>query len=273
LTTEFDPTHQGHEKASARVGFLSDATFRIWAVSIALVSLTFGLQSYYPSLIGPLSNVFPAAGASAAFTSSLLCWKRYGFGLRRRFEAVWFFFSLGTGLWILAELTWASYYFILNVEVPYPSVADFFYIGGYLPMIAGLVLYLGAFSVAMSRKRLAVALASIAAAVTVAMGMVVPSELSQGLSALNIMTDLAYPILDLVLFSLTILCLAIFVGGRISKWWYLFGGASLLYVIGDEYFLYQVAAGNYYNGSIDDLFFILGYLTFALAFYAHRREF
>ena len=256
-----------------RPNFLSESAFRVWAVSVLAVTLVFGLQNLYPSMIGPISNVLPACGAGAAFLSALLCWKRYGFGVRTKFEGAWFAFTLGTGLWILAELTWAVYYFILDVPVPYPSAADFFYMGGYFPMIAGLVLYLGNFTLGLSRSRLMIAAAFIVVATGLALGFVIPLEFSQGLSPVQIMTDLAYPLLDLILFSFTILCLAIFFGGSISKWWFLFGGASALYVIGDEYFLYQVATGTYYNGSVDDLLFILGYLAFALAFYAHRREF
>ena len=252
---------------------MSDPVFWLWIVGMFGVSGAFLLQSYYPSFIGPLSNVLPSAGAAFAFASALLCWRRYGFEIHRRFEAVWFLFTLGTGMWVVAEMTWATYYFVLNVPVPYPSVADVFYVGGYFPMILGLAFYFGAFSVAMSRQRLVAAAISIGIVALVALGLVMPSELSKGLGPLNTLVDLIYPILDLILFSLTALCLAIFLGGRISRWWVLFGAASLLYVVGDEYFLYQVAAGTYYNGSIDDMFFILGYLTFAIAFHAHRREF
>ena len=251
----------------------SDPVFWLWIVGMGGVSGAFLLQSYYPSFIGPLSNVLPSAGASFAFASALLCWRRYGFRVHRRFEAVWFLFTLGTGMWIVAEVTWAIYYFILNVPVPYPSVADVFYIGGYFPLILGLAFYYGAFSVALSRRRLVAAAISIVIVALVALGLVMPTELSKGLGPLSTLIDMIYPILDLILFSLTALCLAIFLGGRISRWWILFGAGSLLYVVGDEYFLYQVAAGTYYNGSIDDMFFILGYLTFAIAFHAHRREF
>lgn len=252
---------------------LSENAVRVWVCVMVGTTLIFVLQPLYPTLIGPVSNVLPAAGAANAFASALLCWSRYGLGIRKRYEAVWFFFSLGTGIWLLAELTWAIYYFVLRVAVPYPSMADVFYVGGYFPILAALALYLGTFSVALSRKRLAIALGVMVVAVALAMAYVLPLEFSKSIPPLNMITDLTYPILDLSLLSLTILCLAIFVGGRISKWWLFFGAASTLYVIGDEYFLYQVAAGTYYNGSFDDLLFILGYLTFALAFYSHRREF
>ena len=257
----------GRVKAS----IVSDWGFRAWVASVLGVSLVFAMQGYYQSLIGPLSNFFPAAAAAAAFGSAVLCFIRYGHGIHRGFELVWFFFSLGTGLWVVAEVTWALYYFVLRVAVPYPSVADFFYVGGYFPMLAGLALYGRTFSVAMSRRRLAASLAVICVAASMALYFVVPSELSTSPTLLKALTDLGYPILDLALFSLTVIALAIFITGSIANWWLLFGVGSVLYVIGDEFFLYQVAAGSYYNGSLDDLIFILGYLMFALAFYMHRR--
>jgi hypothetical protein len=159
------------------------------------------------------------------------------------------------------------------VELPYPSLADLFYAGGYLPIIAGLVGYLETFHVALSKRRFGYALIGIVVAVVLALLFVLPVELAQDLSAVNLVTDMLYPVLDLVLLSMSVLSLAIFAGGRIATWWMLFGAGATLYVVGDEFFLYQVAHGAYYNGGVDDLIFLLGYLTFAMAFYVHRKEF
>jgi hypothetical protein len=237
------------------------------------VSLIFAFQRLYPGSIGPVSNILPAACALTAFLCSLSCLRRYGFSRRLDFGAIWLLFTLGTGLWVLAESTWAFYYFILEVAVPYPSVADIFYVGGYLPIIAGLVGYLDTFRVALTKKRLGYSFVAIGAGVTLALLFVIPVELAKDLTAINFLTDMMYPVLDLVLLSLAVLSLAIFVGGRIANWWILFGAGAALYVIGDEFFLYQVAHGTYYNGSVDDLIFLLGYLTFAMSFYTHRKEF
>ena len=85
-------------------------------------------------------------------------------------------------------------------------------------------------------------------------------------------TDLLYPITDIILLSLTILNLAIFMGGTISRWWMMFGAGIVLYIIADELFLYQESKGTYYNGSTSDIAYVLSYLVFALAYYVHRRE-
>lgn len=246
--------------------------FRAWLVSIVGVSLVFAFQGFYPDYIGPLSNFFPTICAFAAFVSSFACLRRYGFTLRLNFEAVWFFFTLGTGLWVFAESFWAFYYFILNVAVPYPSLADIFYVGGYLPVMTGLLGYLNTFRVALSKRRLGFAVGVIAVAVVLALIFILPVELAQNLAPVQFLTDMVYPVLDLALLSLAVLSLSIFFGGSIAKWWIIFGVGAGLYVIADEFFLYQIANGTYYNGSVDDLIFLLGYLTFALAFYAHRKE-
>ncbi len=251
---------------------LTSAGFRAWIISVAGILLLFGFQGYYPALIGPLSNVLPAATAGSAFLSSLLCFKKYGFSIRKQFEAVWFFFSLGTGLWVLAEVSWAYYYFALQIAIPYPSIADIFYVSGYLPILVALSLYLKTFSGGMSRGRMAASILSIVCAASAAMYFVLPIEFAKAEPAVTLFTDLLYPVLDLVLLSLAILCLAIFVGGSIAKWWAIFGGAIALYVVGDEYFLYKVATGTYYNGGFDDAIFLVAYMTLALAFYVHRRE-
>jgi hypothetical protein len=254
-------------------GLTSLPGFRLWAVAMVGVSLVFAFQSFYPSTIGPLSNVLPTACALTAFVSAMACVKRYGLHWKLDFGAIWFFFALGTGLWVVAEATWATYYFVLNVSVPYPSAADVFYTGGYIPIMAGLIGYLNTFRVALTRRRLGYALGVIGIGLGLALAFVIPVELGQSLPTAKLLTDMIYPVLDLVLVSLAALSLAIFAGGRIAKWWMLFGAAATLYVIGDEFFLYQIAQGTYYNGSVDDLIFLLGYLTFAVSFYAHRKEF
>ncbi len=254
-------------------GLTSLPGFPLWVIAMVGVSLIFAFQPLYPGSIGPVSNVLPTACALTAFLCSLSCLRRYGFSLRLNFGSIWLFFTLGTGLWVLAEATWAFYYFILRVAVPYPSIADVFYTGGYFPIIAGLLGYLDTFRVALSRRRLGYSLVAIGSGVALALTFVIPVELGKNLSTINFLTDMSYPVLDLVLLSLSVLSLAIFAGGRIAKWWILFGAGAALYVIGDEFFLYQIAHGTYYNGSVDDLIFLLGYLTFAMSFYAHRKEF
>ena len=134
-----------------------------------------------------------------------------------------------------------------------------------------MILYLGTFSVALERRRVATAVAAMALVAAVVYYTVLP-DAAAGQTLLQTLDNLTFVSLDLVLLTLVVLTFTIFVGGRMSRWLVCLGAASVLYVIGDEDFIIQTATGAYYNGSYNDLIFLLAYLTFALAFYLHRRE-
>jgi hypothetical protein len=246
--------------------------WRAWFAGCIALSALWGFQGLYPSLIGPISNLLPTLCVAIALAAVLLCANRYGFDVRTKFQAAWISFAIGFGLWVAAEAIWATYVFVLGVQIPTYSLADVFYMGGYFPVFAGLILYLGTFEVALEKKRIGAAVVAIALAAGAVYYTVLPSVLASANTTLQILDNLTYVTLDLVLLTLVVLTFTIFVGGRISRWLVFLGGASVLYVVGDEDFLIQTANRTYYNGSYNDLIFLLAYLTFALAFYLHRRE-
>ncbi|MDA4111630.1 MAG: hypothetical protein OK439_03770 [Thaumarchaeota archaeon] len=236
------------------------------------VSLVYGLQQFYPNLIGPISNVIPTIFASGAFLASFLCARKYGFKLRERnFDRIWFCFSLGTAFWIFAEFTWAIYYFS-GVDVPYPGIPDVFYIAAYFPMSLAILMYFRAFGSGLTANRRIAAIGIISMSVSLVLAIVLPIEFSQTLPSTTVITDLTYPVADLLLLSLAIFGLAIFAGGTMGRWWTVLAGAIILDIVADELFLYQVATGTYYNGNIDDLIYVWAYLLFALSFYLHHEE-
>lgn len=253
--------------------YAKNLVYFAWAALLCGVVGLFALQGFYPSFIGPASNVLPTACVAVAVASSFYSVRRYGLSIKNNFQRTWVLFAIGTLIWTCAEMIWATYYFVLKVPVPYPSVADVFYMGGYIPMLAGLAAYLRTFRRGMTRKRLYIASVVIAAAALAVVSFVIPPELSMSEPLIQRFTDIGYPVLDLSLFSVTVLALAIFYGASLSRWLIAFGAAAIAYVIADELFLYMIAAGTYYNGSVDDLIYLIGYLLFALAFYEHRKRF
>jgi hypothetical protein len=255
-----------------RQGDFSSFGWRGWIGGCIALIAVFGFQGFYPSLIGPISNLLPTFCAAIALAAVLVCAKRYGFGFRTKFQAAWISFAVGFGLWVAAESIWTTYVYVLGVQIPDYSAADVFYMGGYFPVFAGLVLYLSAFQVALEKKRIVAAVVAMALAASAVYYTVLPTVLAAAGTTLQVLDDLTFVSLDLVMLTLVVLTFTIFVGGRISKWLMVLGGAAVLYVIGDEDFLIQTANGTYYNGSYNDLIFLLAYLTFALAFYLHRRE-
>ncbi|HZW85464.1 MAG TPA: hypothetical protein VFE91_06155 [Nitrososphaerales archaeon] len=192
--------------------------------------------------------------------------------LSTRSGRIWVSFTAGIVLWFLGELSWAYYTIGLQIQIPYPSAADAFYLAGYFPLMLGLFLYVAYFRSAISTsKMIVVALAILGSAAAIVYALLGPIFAASE-PALTFFFDLAYPLLDLVLLSLAILGLGLLVRGRLGNAWALLTTGVLLNVLGDLLFSYTTASGTYYNGSISDFIYLWGYLAFALAFYVHHKE-
>lgn len=256
LASEFDPRR----------------TYAITLIAALSLSLIYAFQFFYSNLIGALSNIIMPSTAFGTVAFSVYCARRYGFKLlARRFDLIFFCFTLGMLFNALGETAWAVYYFT-GVSVPYPSVADYFYMSAYPAWALALTLYLKQFSSALKGRRRLVAVGGILVGVSLLYSIILPQELSGNPSFLKFLDDLLYLTCDTALLSVTILCLAVFIGGTIAKWWIALGGAYALFVSGDVIFFYQNAQGTYYNGSISDLVYVLAYVVFCAAFYIHSRE-
>lgn len=123
-------------------------------------------------------------------------------------------------MWFLGEAIWAGYTLILNVEIPYPSVADVFWLGGYVPFFVALYLYVKTFGSALSRKTLAIfSTITVVSAILVSAALIAPTTQAQT-DLVTMVVDLTYPVLDLVLdlvlLSVSILGLLVFVKGNLK---------------------------------------------------------
>jgi hypothetical protein len=140
--------------------------YEVSLVLACFLALFYAFQSFYPSVMYVFSNVFPPFIAGAAFASSFLALARYWGSLKESFSLSWLSFASGLGLWFLGEVSWAVYTLLLGIELPYPSIADVFWISGYIPMLIALFLYVKKFLHAVSNRILyAVAVAVLALAV------------------------------------------------------------------------------------------------------------
>jgi hypothetical protein len=185
---------------------------------------------------------------------------------------IWVCFTAGMALWFLGELSWAVYAFLLNVEIPYPSIADVFWLGGYVPLLLALLVYCRLFASVLSKRTIALITAAICIlGVLVSVALIVPiTGVEENLATLAI--DLAYPLLDIALLSMALVGLAIFQKGNLGKSWLWIILGILFNVAGDMIFSYTTAQGTYYNGHLSELLLIYGYLFFTIAFYVHTKE-
>jgi hypothetical protein len=214
--------------------------------------------------------VFPVV-ASAAVFSSAFALRKYGPKLNK-FVTIWICFTVGMMLWFLGELSWTVYTLLLNVEIPYPSIADIFWLSGYVPLLIALFVYSRLFASALSkRKKAVIAALIIILGALVSVALIVPlMGVENNLETFTI--DLAYPLLDIALLSMALVGLAIFQKGSLGKSWLWIILGILFNVAGDMIFSYTTAQGTYYNGHPSELLFIYGYLFFMTAFYVHTKE-
>jgi len=157
------------------------------------------------------------------------------------------------------------------VSIPYPSVADLFWIAGYLALALALVWYLVPFREALPLKKVLAATATgLLADVGVFMILIGP-VLRIGADPLTQVFDLAYPVLDMALLGISIAGMFMFLPGRISRFWVWLNIGFIFMVIADLLFSYSTALGFYYDGHPLELFYFLGYSTILLGLYDHSR--
>jgi len=214
--------------------------------------------------------------AGSAVVSAVLALKRYWENLWSKLSRIWLCFTLGMLLWFLGETTWAIYVLILNVEIPYPSIADAFWLIGYLPLFIAIDLYIRLFRPALFKKMYFISAAIVSALSIALFAILAPPIIAAEENILTLSISLAYPALDLILFAEAILGLLIFtvtrLKGRMGGAWFLINAGIIMNVIGDMLFGYATSQDTYCSGHPLDLFFYWGYILFALAFYTHMKE-
>src|SRR6059058_279009 len=148
---------------------------------------------------------------------------------------------------------------------PFPSAADLAYLAFYPLIYVGIVLLLrrrvSTFNASLWLDGLAAATAAGALASSVLVEVVVNS--TQG-TPLVVVTNIAYPIGDVLLLALIVFVFSV------TRWqpgraWALIAAGLLLNGIGDAVYLYQTAVGSYAEGTYLDLLWPLSLVLVALA--------
>ena len=215
-------------------------------------------------IISPVSAFLPAL-------YSLTLVRRYGIDPKDRFTRVWLYVAVGLVLWVLGEIMWGVYTLLLSVSEPYPSVADVFWIAGYLPLVIALLLYIAPFKGALSLKSV---LSAVAVALLTDVGVfavLIGPVFGPSADPATQLFDFAYPILDMVLLGVSIAGMLIFLPGRISRLWVWLNLGFISIAIADILFSYSSALGTYYEGHPLELFYFLGDTAILLGLYEHTR--
>jgi diguanylate cyclase (GGDEF)-like protein len=164
----------------------------------------------------------------------------------------WLLVGFALALWSGAEITSTVYLSQLD-EPPYPSIADAMWLAFYPVTWVALILHVRARMRGQRRASLwldgLVAALAVAAIVEVAVFRPVLQE--TGGTPLEVATDLAYPLCDLLLLSLVVGVFAMS-GWRPGRAWALFGLGLIAAVAADCIYAYQAAHGTYVEGTALD---------------------
>lgn len=217
------------------------------------------------------SDIISPASAFLPALYSLTLVRRYGIDPKDRFTRIWLYLAVGLVLWLLGEITWSIYTLALSASIPYPSVADVFWIAGYLPIVIALLLYIAPFKDALSLKSV---LSAVAVALLADVGVfvvLIGPVFSPSADPATRLFDFAYPVLDMMLLGVSITGMLLFLPGRISRLWVWLNLGLVSYVIADILFSYSSALGTYYDGHPLELLYFLGDAAILLGLYEHTR--
>ncbi len=223
-----------------------------------------------------VSDISAVVCASIAAILYVWAWRRMG--KEDVTKRVWGLVALGIVLWTVAETVWGFYELVLQQEIPYPSVADLFWLAGYAPFYLALLMRYRSFQSAPSTMQRWVVLLFILLytgllIVYVALPILDTfdtTRLAEGL------INIAYPLADWGLLILTLVIIFSLEHGRFATVWRLFGAGILLTATADLIFFYATWNEIYYPGGqvnlisgLLDALFNLSYLVLALAIYAY----
>jgi hypothetical protein len=194
-------------------------------------------------------------------------------------KKIWGRVALGMLSWTVAEGIWGYYEVILGQEVPYPSVADLFWVFGYIPLYAAMLLQYRLFQSTPTRQaKLIIAL--LVAVFSLLGGVLVLRPIIEGFDRekiLESLVNIAYPVFDLILLILTLVIIFSLEQGRFSFTWRLLGLGLIFMSLADLMFAYSTWNGIYSveggpNGitlTTDALYYV-SYLTLGLGAYTYQ---
>jgi diguanylate cyclase (GGDEF)-like protein len=177
-------------------------------------------------------------------------------------RSAWFFIGAGLLATTIGDILFDFWY---GGNPPFPSAADIAYLAFYPLLFVGIALLLrrrvSTFSASLWLDGLAAATAAGALASSVLVEVVVNS--THG-SPLVVVTNLAYPLGDVLLLALIVFVFSV------TRWqpgraWTLIAAGLLLNTVGDAVYLYQTAVGSYVEGTYLDLVWPLSLVLVAFA--------
>ncbi len=182
----------------------------------------------------------------------------------------WLLLAVGLGAYVLGQGALVYHQLVLDIPIPFPSVADPFFVLSMILLFSALVAFLRAFRtsgylrISSGQLALRAAVATVAL-VAAAIWTLAPLASAEG-PPMELLLTFLYPALDVLLLVPTVLLVAAtwrFAGGRVAWLWGSLLLGFLLLAAGDVLFAYLTAMEWSGLDPVVDLLFVGGYLLIA----------
>ncbi|MCJ7816732.1 MAG: hypothetical protein MUP55_02640 [Candidatus Aenigmarchaeota archaeon] len=193
------------------------------------------------------------------------------FSFRSGLGKALFFISLGLLAWGAGILSYSYYNIIMQIEVPYPSLADIGFLG-IIPLAAyGLFWLLKSIKITFDKKTILKVTALPLVSFLFTYWLFIQTKLAEDVSLIEKILNVAYPMGDVVFLSLTFVILSLIRGGNLFKPIAIICAGFIIEAIADFSFSWTTATGTYYTGSFPDVLFALAFFTIGLGMYYTKQ--
>jgi len=229
--------------------------------SVILFAPDMESRNYYGDIMGPIT-------ASIAVAFGLIIVRRQG--VSGMFGRAYAALALGLALWLIAEVLWAYYTIGVQIEVPFPSLADAFWLAGYAPL--GYHLFVMAkFYGRIKKQNLIIVCAATAVFAAAYISNIMDSSLLSE-SFLPLAISVAYPLLDAALIIPVVLVLLTPTRGKLTSIPWIFI-SWLLTAAADVIFGHTIVSNLAAEITVWNLLYNAAYICMASGLYWYNRHF
>jgi hypothetical protein len=220
-----------------------------------------------------------ASKLAALVLGAVYAWRVAGrFAPGNPARGAWHALAVWLSAWSVGQTCLGWYQWVLAESTPFPSMADPWFVLGYLSMVVGFALLLRAYvssGLAFGSGRQYILLGGLVACVALLVGVVVLLPIvSAGGTPLELALNLAYPLFDLVALVPAALLMRITFqlrGGVVFRVWALVLGGFVAMAVGDVLYAYLTMLDVHTVDSVIDVSFIAGYGLAARGVYEQHR--
>ena len=231
------------------------------------------------TLVATSAVAFSAAGLIVIFGHKKKKKKDFDTNYDKNNNKIFVPLAIGLGLWSIAEFLWGYYQLGLKIEVPFPSIADGFWLSGYGFFAYHLYAVLNRLMVKKINRRLFIIISLVVAATLSSVLYLIFSTTTEGLfvkqDPLSSIVSIAYPILDgILLVPAAAILWSLRRGDPAFTHWILISAFIVINTVADNGFAYSIVFGDnveHQQEWIWDTLFNAGYLcVIAALFWYHK---